>query len=469
MICFFSAMPQTPQQSTERFLPRIYRREYSRRSAARRAGVNNALTHPPLEWRRNFVGDPPLPSATALARSQPAPRATPKRRAAPSSQRFAFVEVFDAIEAVRAPWAEIAAAAPASPYQSFDFARLWLETIGAARGVAPMIVVARDEAGDVVALLPLGAVRKGPLRLAAFLGGKDANLNLGLFRPGLAWSREEIAALFREAARLARPRVDAFLLVNQPRAWRGVANPIAVAASQPSPSFAYKSALPADFSAWRDAHASKDAQKKLRKKAKRLEAMGALIHRRAVDGNEAERVLAAFDAQRGARMRALGIPDAYASAPARAFLDGLALCGLAAGAPRLELHALFLGDRIVATFGALCAGDRMSGLFISYDADPEIAKSSPGELMVQAMVREAIERGLSTFDLGVGEARYKDEACESVEELFDSAIAATPLGRLAALAFALKQRAKRRVKHAPRLRALAARLRAALRRRGQAR
>jgi CelD/BcsL family acetyltransferase involved in cellulose biosynthesis len=312
-------------------------------------------------------------------------------------------------------------------------------------------------------LLPLGAYSRGPLRLAAFLGGKDANFNTGLFRPGIAWRSEDVAALLAAAALLARPRVDAFLFANQPQEWRGTANPLARAPSQPSPSFAYKSALPRDFAIWRGAHASKDAQKKLRKKVKRLEAMGPLAHRRAADPHEVERFLGAFHAQRRARTRALGIADANESAEAQAFLKRLALCGLAEGAPRLELHALFVGDRIVATFGALSAGDRLSGLFISYDCDAEIARSSPGELMVQAVVREAIARGFATFDLGVGEARYKDDACEAEEALFDSAFAFTALGRFAARAFTLKQRAKRRIKRSPRLLALFTRLRAAAR------
>jgi CelD/BcsL family acetyltransferase involved in cellulose biosynthesis len=394
-----------------------------------------------------------LPPAASLARLSP-------RRAAPAPA-FAAVEIFDSIEAARGAWAEIAKAAPASAYQDFDFARLWLETIGAARRVEPTIVVARDRAGEVAALLPLGACSLGPLRLAAFLGGKDANFNLGLFRPGAAWRSEDVGALLAAAARLARPRVDAFLFVNQPREWQGAANPLAGAPRQPSPSFAYKSALPRDFDLWRDAHASKEAQKKLRKKAKRLEALGPLAHRRAAEPDEVERFLGAFLAQRRARMRALGIADPYDSAEAQAFLERLALCGLAEGAPRLELHALLVGDRIVAAFGALSAGDRLSGLFISYDSDAEIARSSPGELLVHAVVREAIARGFSTFDLGVGEARYKDDACEAEDALFDSAFAFTALGRLAALAFKLKQRAKRRIKRSPRLLALLRRRRAA--------
>lgn len=405
-----------------------------------------------------------MPPATALASPSPPRRAAPASRAAAAgpARAFAFVEAIDRIEAAREAWAEIGALASASPYQDFEFARIWLETIGAARRVAPMIVVARDEKGNVAALLPLGRSSLGPLRLAAFLGGKDSNFNMGLFRPGVAWPPEEIAALLAAAARLCTPRVDAFAFVNQPWDWQGTPNPMAAAPNQPSPSFAYKSALPGDFAIWRDAHASRDAQKKLRKKAKRLEAMGPLAHRRAADPDDVERILAAFDAQRRARTRALRIADAYESAEARAFLRRLALCGLAEGAPRLELHGLFVADRIVATFGALSAGDRLSGLFLSYDGDPEIARSSPGELIVHAMVREAIARGLKTFDLGIGEARYKDDACEAEEELFDSAFAVTPLGRVAALAFKAKQRAKRRIKRSPRLLAFFRRLNGAL-------
>jgi CelD/BcsL family acetyltransferase involved in cellulose biosynthesis len=185
--------------------------------------------------------------------------------------------------------------------------------------------------------------------------------------------------------------------------------------------------------------------------------MGPLAHRRAADPGEIERVLAAFHAQKSARMRSLGIA-AYEEAEAREFLRGLALNGGAEGAPRLELHALFVADRIVATFGALSAGDRLSSLFLSFDGDPEIARSSPGELIVHAVVRDAIARGLNTFDLGVGEARYKDGACETKEELFDNAFAITPLGHVAALAFIAKQRAKRMIKHSPRLLALFVRL-----------
>ena len=352
-------------------------------------------------------------------------------------------------------WGQIAQNASASAYQSFAFAAAWFATIGAAQGASPLIVVARNDAGAPVALLPFARTRRGPLQLGVFLGGKDANFNLGLFRDGLAWSAADVAALLAEAARLAQPRIDAFLLSNQPLQWRGVVNPLAALARQPSPSFAFKSALPAEFAQWLDAHASKEAKKKMRKKRARLEAIAPLVYSRVAGRDDIDRALDAFNVMRRARVAALGLPDPYASDAAEDFLARLAEEGA------LELHALKLGERIIAVFGALAGGHRLSGLFIANDGDPEIARSSPGEMMVQAVVAEAIARGFSEFDLGVGEARYKDEACEAVEPLFDSALGVSARGRLAAWAFLAAQRAKRAIKQSPRLKALHARLRRA--------
>jgi len=388
-----------------------------------------------------------------------APAHSPSSRHAPTSparrplRPFARVEVCEALEDARLPWMALAPEASASPYQSFDFARAWFATIGAAEGAPPLIVVARDDIGQPIALLPFARAARGPLRFAVFLGGKDSNFNLGLFRSAGAWSRDDVAALLGAAAAQATPRLDAFLLMNQPPGWRGIANPLAGGETQPSPSFAYASALPGDFSLWLDARASKDAKKKMRKKRARLEATAPLVHSRAAGAQEIDRALAAFHVERRARTAALGVPDPYATAAAHAFLAELARDGA------LELHTLSHGDRIIAVFGALPGAERLSGLFIGHDGDPEIARSSPGEIMLHAVVADAIARGFAAFDLGVGEARYKDEACEIVEPLFDSAFAFTFKGQLAAWTFLAARRAKRAIKRSPRLKALHARLR----------
>jgi CelD/BcsL family acetyltransferase involved in cellulose biosynthesis len=400
-----------------------------------------------------------LDEATGLATIS-AEFAAPRDGADAARRRpFAQCDVFGDLELARAPWEEIEQLASASPYQSFRFLDAWFRATGEAHGVAPLIVVARDERGRLNAVLPLGRRRRGAIHTAEFLGCADANFKMGLFRPGLGAGREAIEELLRRAARLTRPRIDAFWLTDQPYGWRGLANPMALLAHAPSPSFGHKTSLNPDFAAWLRGRYSKEAQRKLRKKTRRLHEMGAVSHKVARDEPAAREILAAFVRQKAKRMRALRLMNVYADAHTARFFEAAATSGLAVGAPTIELHALLSGDRIVATLGGLAQADRFSGMFLSYDAEPAISRCSPGQLLVIETIRDLAARGFATFDLGVGEARYKDENCEADEPLFDAAVAVTAAGALFAAGARLQRRVKRWTKQTPWARALAERLR----------
>ena len=112
----------------------------------------------------------------------------------------------------------------------------------------------------------------------------------------------------------------------------------------------------------------------------------------------------------------------------------------------MTFHALRCGPRIVATLGGARRGDRFSGMLTSFTADPDMARTSPGELLLSEVMKRHCEAGLATFDLGIGEARYKETYCPEAEPLFDSLVALTPRGRLFASAEATRLRMKRAVK-----------------------
>ena len=67
------------------------------------------------------------------------------------------------------------------------------------------------------------------------------------------------------------------------------------------------------------------------------------------------------------------------------------------------------------------------------------------------MVIDCAARGLRSFDLGVGRADYKSFFCNEIEPLFDTFLALTPRGRLAAPAFGAAIAAKRLIKEKPAL------------------
>ena len=237
---------------------------------------------------------------------------------------MARVDVFASLVEARPDWAELEAIAYSTPYQGFGFAEAWFGAVGAERRASPLIVVAREASGAPLALLPLARFRRGPLAVAEFLGAKDANYNLGLFRPGRVWKNREIQAMFSKAARAAGPRIDLFALFNQPRDWEGFENPLALLGGRPSPSFGYRSELPLSVAAWRDAHYSKAAQKKLRKCAERLASMGAVAYVVARDDAQVAQLLDSYFAQKRARASGGGPANAYEGAAARAFLRRLA-------------------------------------------------------------------------------------------------------------------------------------------------
>jgi len=68
---------------------------------------------------------------------------------------------------------------------------------------------------------------------------------------------------------------------------------------------------------------------------------------------------------------------------------------------------------------------------------------------LQALLRDCVARGLDYFDLGVGEARYKDAVCDETIELCDSVLPATFRGALAAPMLRLFLAAKRFAKQTP--------------------
>ena len=88
-----------------------------------------------------------------------------------------------------------------------------------------------------------------------------------------------------------------------------------------------------------------------------------------------------------------------------------------------------------------------------------MSRFSPGDLLLQHLVRDQTARGRQGFDLGVGEARYKASICDETIELVDTVLPVTLRGRAYGLVRLGLTRAKRRIKRDPRLFAAVARLR----------
>lgn len=376
--------------------------------------------------------------------------------AAPISTRDDLtINVLGRFEDARADWTELYALCPASPYQSYQFVSTWFETVGREERLEPHIVVARSADGRAQALLPLALDTRGGLRIATFMCGRESNFNLGLFRPDAKFDEADARRLLVDAARRAKKRPDLYYLRNQPRRFENAANPLAFADARSSASCAYGLMLPATAGEL-DARNSKDARKKLRKKEARLAERGALRYEHRAEGERAREILQALIAQKSARFADMGVANLFDSVGMRMLIERL---GAATGDGALELHALSVGERIVATYAGLTRGGRFSALLNSFDMDDDIARSSPGDLLLHALLRDLVARGMTHFDLGAGEARYKNAVCDETIELCDALAPVTWKGALVAPLFAFYLLAKRRTKQTPQVARLIAQVR----------
>ncbi|WP_332683089.1 GNAT family N-acetyltransferase, partial [Bosea sp. (in: a-proteobacteria)] len=379
----------------------------------------------------------------------------PSLPAAAASQRegargWSRISVGGDIAELEAEWRRLEATGLVTPYQAYDWILPFVETVGRTEAMEFRFARICDAEGATLALLPLVITRRHGTRFAEFIGGKHANYHMGVYRPDFAQALDDdtVRLLLSEIG-AAIGAIDAFVFVNQPTSWQGVRNPTARLAAGPSPSKAYKLALqPSDCDGTLRRAMSKHARKKLTTKRNRFAEFGASQLVQAQGEPEIERVLDAFLAQKAARFSQMRLPDPFADPAIRAFLRQAAL-GSPGRPPVVELYSLDLEGRPVATYVGAVQGTRFSGMATSFDLTSEAARTSPGEILLVELIRRKCQAGLTMFDLGVGEARYKTTICDDKDDLVDTFLPLTAKGRAYARFSQAKRALKRRIKASP--------------------
>ena len=385
-------------------------------------------------------------SAVACAPGLPATAASQRAGA----RGWSRICVSSEIGAIEAEWRRLEASGLATPYQAHDWVRPFVETVGRAAAMTFRFACIYDAEGAVLALLPLVVTRRHGTRFAEFIGGKHANYHMGLYRPDFAEALDdEMVRLLLSEIGAAIGEIDAFVFVNQPTSWQGISNPTARLAAGASPSRAYTLALqPGDCDGTLRRSMSKHARKKLTTKRNRFAEFGHSELVQARSAAEIERVLDAFLAQKAARFAQMRLPDPFADPAIRAFLHQAAL-GTPGGAPVVELYSLDLNGQPVATYVGAVQGSRFSGMATSFDLTSAAARTSPGELLLVKLIKRKCQAGLTMFDLGVGEARYKTTICDDRDDLVDTFLPLTAKGRAYAGFIQAKRALKRRIKASP--------------------
>ena len=371
-----------------------------------------------------------MPSVDVALR--PAEVGRQARAADAAGVEIARVEIFDDFAAAAPAWDRLAADAVATPFGRRDWIELWHRHIGAGAGLRPLIAVARDDRDEPLFLLPLAARTGRMLTIARYFGGRHSQLNMGLWRRDIAGALtgDDLHRAFESVAQ--RCGVDLFILLNQPVLWDGRANPLVQLAHQPSPDDVFR----VDFEGESGDAAIKSRLKPtlrglLKSKEKKLAKLAGYRYFRAASAAEADRVLAAFLTQKAAHLKQQGVRNAFAEPGVAEFLRSACVEGLACGDPTIELHAIEGGGEVLAVMGGVANEQRFSSMFNSYTLT-EHARWSPGLILISHMLRACADRGIASYDLGAGYAAYKRYFCKTTDPLFDSVLAFSERGHIAA-------------------------------------
>lgn len=376
----------------------------------------------------------------------------------------ARIELFSDLGACEAAWRKLARlGAVASPYQGYDWVRLWHQQVSPHGGMTPCLIAGFDAADEPMFLWPLVRDTFGPFRIATFFGGKHATINMALWRRDIAdgFTAADVNGVLARIAGMA-PDLDFLLLFNQPHRWSDAANPFALLPWHRSTEDNFVLRLGGAGAEILERELSGSMRSRLRNKERKLQKLKDYRYIRATTAQEVDFQLASFFAQKADKLTALGLHNVFADPGVEEFVRAACHEGLDAGTPVIELHALEGDGEMLAMFSGINDGQRFTSMFNSHTGSDN-ARHSPGLILLQHLVADCADRGFSSFDIGPGEARYKSSFCKELEPIFDSVLPLSVRARAAAIPLRVMFRTKSAIKHSPVLWAIASFVRRNLR------
>ena len=384
-------------------------------------------------------------------------------RSSPSVQAGVDVTVHRDLDAVEPLWRALTAQdSVASPYQGYEWIRLWHKHVSGPLGDEPVIIVGSDRSGAPLFIWPLVVRRTGALRAARFFGGKHATLNMPLWRRDAAdtFSAGEMRDVLTQVAR-QRPDLDVLVLHNQPTFWDGARNPFMALPHQRSNEDNFVLNISTNGPAVIQQQLSSTFRSRLRNKERKLAKLKGYRYLRAATPGDVDRQLAFFFEQKEAKLHALGIENVFAQAGVESFIRAACHTGLDRGQPVIELYALECDGDMLALFSGIHDEKRFTSMFNSHTASDN-SRFSPGLILLQHLIVDCATRGFRSFDIGPGEARYKTFFCKDIEPIYDSVLPLSLRGQIAAPMLRTVRRAKSFIKRNPNLWRVAHNVRAKL-------
>ena len=373
------------------------------------------------------------------------------------SGRIAHIDIVHDLVSVEAVWRSLENDQTSyTPFQRFDFVAAWQRQVGEREGLVPFIVIGYEADRRPLVLLPLAVRHAYGARCASFMGGKHSTFNMALWDRDFAGSATQADLEGLIAAIAQRAEADVFALHQQPLRWRGLPNPLALLPHQPSANdcpllVMEPGAAPATL-------VSKSFRQRLKGKERKLQPLPGYRYHVASTEADVTRLLDWFFRVKPQRMAEQKLPNVFADPGIEDFIRKACTTSLPDGSHVIDIHALECDEEVIAIFAGVADGNRFSMMFNTYTMSAN-AKFSPGLILMRNIIDHYAGQDYRAFDLGIGSDDYKRLFCKNDEPIFDSFLALSQRGKLAAGVMSGLNRTKRLVKHNPALLEMAQKLR----------
>ena len=355
------------------------------------------------------------------------------------------VSIFRDIQLAENAWLKLQSITPGAPEQSYEWVKAWTRRAAKISGIEAAIVCGRTDTGEIQFIWPFEVVTRKGLRCLQWIGQSHTSHNIGLST--LKFSTEittfDVKALLCKAADIIGD-VSAAHFINQPHEWNGISNPLTQLTHRPSPNRGNMLLLDRDYGTLYRNRFSGKKRNMLAREARKLEKLGLVEFGWARSDEERCDLLNAFFKQTSCKLESNPLDDAEHGT----FYHDMArsqCCGTNAA---LETAYLKIDSHPVAISGGIFYADIFTHLFTSIK-DGTAREHLPRTLLLHYQIEEACRRGLHFFNMGSGDAPYKDEWCDIDVPLFDSAIAFDERGYLVTLPFMAGATFKRMIKKHP--------------------
>jgi CelD/BcsL family acetyltransferase involved in cellulose biosynthesis len=309
-------------------------------------------------------------------------------------------------------------------FQSREFLDVWLDTIGKASRIEPYLVVVKDGDGRPVLYLPLAIETKFNLRLLRFMDCGVADYNAPIVAADRRLSRQEFRTVWAEILALL-PGFDVVDLKKIANDVDGAVNPLTYLDCTPFGDSGHAIAL----SRFRDQTDTRRSIVRLRRKlqsyAKGLSQIGETRFLTDPDASETAPLTERLLEFKRRKYERTSTPDFLAVPGVEQFYREMTSPGRLGKISHLS--ALTVGDTVASAHLGFIGRGRFYYIFIGYDS--QFGRYGVGHLLLEHLIDQSVAQDFDTFDLGIGDASYKNKWATHRLALHSHERAVTAAGR----------------------------------------